>query len=142
MFLSHVFVWLGSRRARLGQILLMDIGVRGHQTQHHTQHLGNLLAQQQRRQQRLQRGVHIGMVDANRFWQISVVTSAVGGQSLQVVAQHLGCNILHHRQLRQTRDVLQIEPMLEPLECPSSMRQRWWYRSANVKRREKFAPHP
>jgi hypothetical protein len=29
--------------------------------------------------------VHRGMVDANRFWQISVVTSAVGGQSLQVV---------------------------------------------------------
>ena len=31
------------------------------------------------------------------------------GQGLQVVTQHFGGNILHHRLLRQARDVLQID---------------------------------
>ena len=38
------------------------------------------------------------------------------GQRLQVVTQRFGGNILHHGQLRQARDVLQIEAVLESLE--------------------------
>jgi hypothetical protein len=46
----------------------------------------------------------------------TVVVGAQGGQSLQVVAQHFGGNILHHRLLRQARDVLEIEAVRSPLE--------------------------
>ena len=60
--------------------------------------------------------MHISSVDTNRFGQIGLVAGAQGGQSLQVVAQHFGGDILRHRLLRQARDVLQAEAMLEPLE--------------------------
>ena len=65
MFLSVVFMRLGSGLARLGQILSMNIGVLGHQPQHNAQQLGDLLSQQQRRQQRFEGGVHVGTVDAS-----------------------------------------------------------------------------
>ncbi len=89
MFLSVVFVWFGSWLAGFGQIFSMNISVLCHQLQHIAQHFDDLLSQQQRRQQRLQGCVHIGAVDADRFRQIGVVVGAQGGQSLQVVAQHL-----------------------------------------------------
>jgi len=60
--------------------------------------------------------VHIGTIDASRRRQIGATVGAQRGQCLQVVAQHLGGNILHNRQLRQARDVLQVNAMLEPLE--------------------------
>lgn len=116
MFLSHVFVWFWSRLAGLGEIFSMNVGVFRDQAQHISQQLDDLLAEQKRRQQRLQGGVHIGSVDPSRFAQVGAVARAQGGQSLQVVAQNFGSDILHHRLLRQTRDVLQIEAMLEPLE--------------------------
>ena len=59
--------------------------------------------------------MHKGTVDANRFGQIGAVVG--GGQILQVVTQHLGSDILHHRLLRQARDGPQVEAVLEPLEC-------------------------
>ena len=105
MFLSQISVWLWSRLARLGQIFSMNIGLPSHQPQHHGQQLGDLLSEQQHRQQRLEGGVHIGAVDAGRVGQIGVVVGAQGGQSLQVVAQHLGRDILHDSLLRQARDV-------------------------------------
>jgi hypothetical protein len=101
MFLSVVFVWLGSWLAGFGQIFSMNIGVLCHQLQHIAQHLGNLLAQQQCWQQRLQGCVHVGTVDADRFGRVGVV---VGG------------NVLHYRLLRQARDVLEIGAVLEPLQ--------------------------
>lgn len=83
MFLSHAFVRLGPRLAGFGQFLSMNIGVLGHQPQHHARQLGDLLSQQQRRQQRFEGGVHIGTVDTNRFRQIGVIVGAQCGQSLQ-----------------------------------------------------------
>lgn len=39
-----------------------------------------------------------------------------GGQGLQVVAQHLGGEILYHRVLRQPRNMLEVQAVLEALE--------------------------
>jgi hypothetical protein len=116
MFLSQIFVWFWSRLAGLGQIFSMNVGVLRHHPLHIAQPLGDLLAKQQRRQQRLQGGVLIGTVDPNQFGQVGAVAGALGGQSLQVIKQHFGSDILKDRLLRQVRDVFQIEAMLEPLE--------------------------
>ena len=88
----------------------------GHQSKHIAQECGNVFPKQQSWQQRFQGGMHLSVVDTNRFRQIGLVAGAQGGQSLQVVAQHFGGGILRHRLLRQVRDVLQVEAMLEPLE--------------------------
>ena len=42
-------------------------------------------------------------------WQIVVIAGRQRDQRLQVVAQHLGGDILHDGLLRQARDVLQID---------------------------------
>ena len=60
--------------------------------------------------------MYIGTVDALEVWQIVVIAGHQRGQRLQVVAQHLGGDILHDSQLKQTRDVFQAKAMLEPLE--------------------------
>ena len=84
----------------------------GHQSKHIAQECGNVFPKQQSWQQRFQGGMHLSVVDTNRFRQIGLVAGAQGGQSLQVVAQHFGGGILRHRLLRQVRDVLQVEAML------------------------------
>ena len=39
-----------------------------------------------------------------------------GGQSLQVVAEDPGGEILYHSALRESRNMLEVQPMLEALE--------------------------
>lgn len=95
----------------------MSVGLLGDELQHIAQQPGDLPSQKQRGQLRLQGGVHIGAVDAFLVWQIVVVVGLQRGQGLQVVAEHLGCDILLDGELREPRDVFEVEAMLEPLKC-------------------------
>ena len=56
------------------------------------------------------------MVDAVDFAQGGLLMGGQRGQSLQVAAHDFGSDVLHHGLLGQAGYMLQIEPVLEPLE--------------------------
>ena len=60
--------------------------------------------------------MRVGMVDAVDFAQGGLLMGGERGQGLQVVAHDFGGDVLHHGLLGQAGYMLQIEPVLEPLE--------------------------
>lgn len=85
--------------------------------QHFTDRLGYLAAKQKDGQKQLACGVSVDMVDAFAGRQIGDGMGGQDNERLQVVAADFGGDILNDGLLGQSGDVIQVEAVLEPLQC-------------------------